>query len=239
MPWPEHEDFPTVARTQTLYIFIMKNYSKYLSEFVGTYALVFCGAGAIVIDAVSGGSVGSLGISLTFGGIVLAMIYSFGEISGAHINPAVTLAFWAAGRTSARTVLPYMVSQFAGAIAASATLFALFPESPTTGGTLPAGSEMQSFVLEVLLTFFLMLVILQVSTGSKEQGLLAGIAIATVVMLEAAFAGPICGASMNPARSLGPALFSGSMESIWVYLAAPTLGALLSVPVWRVIRMGK
>lgn len=217
----------------------MKNSPKYLSEFVGTFALVFCGAGAIVTDSVSGGAVGTIGIALTFGAIVMAMIYSFGEISGAHINPAVTLAFWAAGRTPGREVLPYLASQFLGAIAASATLYALFPESSTMGETIPAGSDMQSFVLEVILTFFLMLVIIQVSTGSKEQGLLAGIAIGSVVMLEAAFAGPICGASMNPARSLGPAIFSGNMDTLWIYLAAPVLGALLAILVWKVIRQAK
>lgn len=209
---------------------------KYLAEFIGTYALVFCGTGAVVINSVSGGVVGHQGIALTFGLIVMAMIYSVGHISGAHFNPAVTISFAAAGELPKREVLPYSLTQIIAAIAASGTLKLLFPDSPTMGETLPAGSFMQSFVLEFLLTFFLMFVIIQVATGSKEVGIMAGLAIGATVWLEAAFAGPICGASMNPARSIGPALIQGNLDALWIYLIAPVLGALLAVVCWKVLR---
>lgn len=215
---------------------LLDNTRKYIAEFIGTYALVFCGTGAIVINNVSNGAVSHVGIAITFGAIVLAMIYTFGETSGAHINPAVTLAFWAAGKFPKKMILPYMIAQIGGAILASYTLLFLFPESSTLGETLPSGSVMQSFVLELILTFFLMLVIIHVASGSKEQGLMAGIAIGTVVMLEAMFAGPICGASMNPARSIAPALASGNLQHLWAYVTAPTLGALLSIVAWRLVK---
>lgn len=215
---------------------LLDNTRKYIAEFIGTYALVFCGTGAIVINSVSDGAVSHVGIAITFGAIVLAMIYTFGETSGAHINPAVTLAFWAAGKFPKKMILPYMIAQIGGAILASYTLLFLFPESSTLGETLPSGSVMQSFVLELILTFFLMLVIIHVASGSKEQGLMAGIAIGTVVMLEAMFAGPICGASMNPARSIAPALASGNLQHLWAYVTAPILGALLSIVAWRLVK---
>lgn len=200
------------------------------AEFLGTAALVFAGTGAIVINDVSGGVIGHAGIAITFGLIVLAMIYTFGDISGAHLNPAVTLAFCVAGRFDTARVLPYVVAQITGAIAASLILRVLFPAHPTLGATLPAGTLSQSFILEIILTFILMLVILSVSTGAKEKGITAGIAIGAVVALEAMFAGPICGASMNPARSLAPAIVSGNKIALWLYLTAPVLGALLAIP---------
>jgi len=193
-----------------------------IAEFLGTFALVFAGTGAIVIDNVSGGSVTHLGIALTFGLIVLAMIYTLGDISGAHINPAVTIGFWAARRFDARSVLPYLASQCAGALVASITLRLLFPTDLMLGATIPAGSSIQSFILELILTAVLMFVILGVSTGAREKGITAGIAIGSVIALEAMFAGPICGASMNPARSLGPAVVSLHLQSLWIYLLAPT-----------------
>ena len=205
------------------------HHKKFLAEFIGTFALVFAGAGAIVINDVSGGGITHVGIALTFGLVVLAMIYAVGEISGAHFNPAVTSAFWLAGRLPARLVLPYVGSQCLGALAASAVLRFLFPAHATLGCTLPAGTEMQSFVLELILTFLLMFVILNVSTGSKEKGITAGIAVGAVIGLEAMFAGPICGASMNPARSLAPAVVSGHLEHLWIYLSAPFAGAWLAI----------
>jgi aquaporin Z len=201
-----------------------------LSEFLGTFALVFAGTGAIVINQASGGAITHPGIALTFGLVVLAMIYCFGDVSGAHLNPAVTTAFAAAGRFPWSAVPGYVLSQVAGAISASALLHLLFPLDPHLGATIPAGSAVQSLILEIVLTFFLMLVILSVSTGAKEKGITAGIAIGAVIALEAMFAGPICGASMNPARSLAPALVSGQMEPLWLYLVGPLLGALLAVP---------
>jgi aquaporin Z len=202
---------------------------KLLAEFIGTFALVFAGTGAIVINDVGGGSITHVGIALTFGLIVLAMIYTVGDISGAHLNPAVTSAFWLAGRFSGAQVFPYVIAQCLGATAASGTLHFLFPTHRTLGTTLPAGTAAQSFVLELILTLILMFVILNVSTGAKEKGITAGIAVGAIIGLEAMFAGPICGASMNPARSLAPALVSGHLEQLWIYLTAPFLGAGLAV----------
>src|SRR5881227_1690325 len=209
---------------------------KLAGECFGTFALVFAGTGAIVIDEVSGGSVTHLGIALTFGLIVLAMIYTLGDISGAHINPAVTIGFWAARRFDARSVLPYLASQCARALVASITLRLLFPTDLMLGATIPAGSSIQSFILELILTAVLMFVILGVSTGAREKGITAGIAIGSVIALEAMFAGPICGASMNPARSLGPAVVSLHLQSLWIYLLGPTIGALVGVLACRCVR---
>jgi aquaporin NIP len=207
-----------------------ENFRKRLAaEFLGTFALVFAGTGAIVINQVSGGTVSHVGIALTFGLVVLAMIYSLGDVSGCHLNPAVSLGFVVARRLEPRWVLPYLAAQLAGALAASATLRFLFPESTSLGMTIPAGSAIQSFLLEIVLTFILMFVILSVSTGSKEKGLMAGVAVGSVIAFEALFAGPISGASMNPARSLAPALVCFQFADQWVYLLAPCLGAALAV----------
>jgi aquaporin NIP len=200
-----------------------------LAEFIGTFALVFAGTGAIVINDVSNGGVTHVGIALTFGLVVLAMIYTVGDISGAHLNPAVTGGFWLSGRFPGRQVLPYVSAQCLGAFVASGILHFLFPTHATLGATLPAGAEMQSFVLELILAFLLMFVILNVSIGAKEKGITAGIAVGAVIGLEAMFAGKICGASMNPARSLAPAVLSGHLEHLWIYLTAPFAGAALAV----------
>lgn len=208
---------------------------SWIAELIGTYALVFCGTGAIVINQVTGGAVSHAGIAITFGFVVMALIYAFGEISGTHINPAVTIAFWAAGKFPKKEVLPYLTSQTIGGILASLTLTFLFPSNELLGGTYPANEAMQSFVLELILTFFLMLVIIFVATGSKEQGIMAGLAIGGVVLIEAMFAGPICGASMNPIRSLAPAIVSGHFEHQWLYIAAPISGALLAIGAWKLI----
>lgn len=209
---------------------------KLTSEFIGTFCLVFTGTGAIVINDVSGGTVSHVGVALTFGLIVLAMVYALGDISGAHLNPAVTLGFFAARRFESRLVLPYILSQCSGAVAASLVLRLLFPQHLLLGSTLPAGSALQSFVLEFILTCLLMFVILGVSTGAKEKGITAGIVVGAVIGLEALFAGPICGASMNPARSLAPALVSLHLASLWIYLVAPVLGALVAVLACRCVR---
>jgi aquaporin NIP len=202
---------------------------RYFSEFVGTYILVFCATSASVTNTLSGGSLGLVGIAITSGLVVLAMIYTLGEISGAHMNPAITIAFGIAKRMSPKDILPYILSQTSGALLASITIKYLFPLSTTLGATRPSGSESQSFFLEIILAFILMLVILQVSKGSKEKGITAGIAIASVVSFEVLFAGPISGGSMNPVRSLAPALITGNLHSIWIYLLAPPLGACLAV----------
>ncbi|OAI56825.1 aquaporin [Verrucomicrobiaceae bacterium SCGC AG-212-N21] len=208
----------------------MLRMKKLLAEFLGTFALVFAGTGAIVINEVSGGAIGHAGIAITFGLIVLAMIYTFGDVSGAHLNPAVTTAFAAAGRFPWSAVPAYIAAQLAGAFAASGLLRLLFTTNDKLGASLPAGTAHQSFILEIVLTAILMLTVLSVSTGAKEKGVTAGIAIGAVIALEAMFAGPICGASMNPARSIAPAVVSGHLEHLWVYLAGPALGALLAVP---------
>lgn len=209
---------------------------KYLAESIGTFALVFAGTGAIVINDASAGAITHVGIALTFGLVVLAMIYAIGDVSGAHLNPAVTLGFFAARRLAAPFVVPYIVSQLLGALAASALLRVLFLQHPTLGATAPAGSAIQSFTLELVLTGLLMFVILCVSTGAKERGITAGIAVGAVIALEALFAGPICGASMNPARSFAPALVSAHFASLWIYLTAPPLGAFLAVFACRCVR---
>jgi aquaporin Z len=208
---------------------------KLAAELFGTFALVFAGTGAIVINDVSKGAITHVGVALTFGLIVLALIYSLGDVSGAHLNPAVTVGFFAARRFPAGSVLPYIGSQCLGALLASFCLRLLFPEHLGLGATLPAGTELQSFFLEVFLTCLLMFVILSVSTGAKEKGITAGIAVGAVIALEALFAGPICGASMNPARSLAPAVVSLHLESLWVYLTAPFLGAFIAIGACRCV----
>ena len=209
---------------------------KLAAEVFGTFALVFAGTGAIIINDVSGGVVTHVGVALTFGLVVMAMIYAVGDASGAHLNPAVTIGFWAARRFALREVGPYIVAQLVGAFVASGLLRAMFLGHDTLGATLPAGAWLQSFVLETVLTFLLMFVILNVSTGAKEQGVMAGAAIGGVVALEALFAGPISGASMNPARSLAPALVSGHLQYCWLYVVAPLLGAALAVPCCRCVQ---
>jgi aquaporin NIP len=209
---------------------------KYYAEVFGTFALVFCGTGAIIINQETSGVVSHPGVAVTFGLIVMVMIYALGSISGAHFNPAVTIAFTAAGKFPLKEVTPFVMSQAIGAFLASLTLQFLFPTNELLGTTLPAGSPQQSFVLELLLTLILMVVIIQVATGSKEQGMFAGLAIGGTILLEAMFAGPICGASMNPIRSLAPAIVSGHLEHLWIYLLAPTLGAILAVGFWRILK---
>ncbi|MEQ1744709.1 MAG: aquaporin [Saprospiraceae bacterium] len=208
-------------------------WKKMIAESIGTFALVFFGTGAIIVNQQSGSAVMHPGIAVTFGLVVMTMIYTFGAISGAHINPAVTLAFSSTDRFERRLTLPYLGAQVVGALTASFMLAFLFPASSTLGATLPVDSPIQSFTLELLLTFFLMLVILFSSQGSPEIRPFAAIAIGGTVLMEALFAGPICGASMNPARSLAPAIVSGHFEHLWIYLTAPVAGAWLAALVWR------
>lgn len=206
-----------------------QKFKPFLAEFIGTFALVFAGTGAIVINDASNGQITHVGIALTFGLVVLAMVYAVGDISGAHLNPAVTSGFWLSGRFPANQAILFIPAQCFGAFTASGLLRILFPTHPTLGTTLPSGAVSQSFILELVLTFFLMFVILNVSTGAKEKGITAGIAVGAVIGLEAMFAGPICGASMNPARSLAPAIISGHLQDLWIYLTAPFAGTALAV----------
>ncbi len=209
---------------------------KLVAEGIGTFALVFAGTGAIVVNDLSQGVVSHVGIALVFGLVVAAVIYSVGDISGAHINPAVTLGFWLARRFPGSEVAPYVASQLLGATAASLAVRAVLGAHETLGATLPSGSVGQSLGLEVVISFFLMFTILNVSTGAKEEGITAGLAIGAVVGLAALFAGPISGASMNPARSLGPALVSGQLQHAWVYWLGPIVGAALAVGACRCTR---
>lgn len=209
-----------------------------IAEFLGTYILVFVGTGAMAIGALTG-EPGHTGIAITFGFVIVALIYSFGHISGAHFNPAVTIAFWAMGEFNKLKVLPYITVQVLGAILASYSLYFLLLENITSmeqvaylGATLPRGSEFQSFGFELILTFILMLVISASAIHGKAIKDFAGIAIGFTVGLEAMFAGPITGASMNPARSIGPALVSGNIESLWLYIVATILGAILAALVF-------
>ena len=212
---------------------------KYTAEFIATFAMLFCGTGAMIVNEITHGAISHVGVAISWGLIVMVMIYAFGEISGAHMNPAVTIAFAINKSFPWNKVLPYIISQLLGAITASLVLQFLFPTSTTLGATLPTGSALQSFVLEIILMFFLMLVILQVATGSKEQGMFAGIAIGSIVLLEAMFAGPISGASMNPARSLAPALVSNQTKHVWIYVSAPFVGALLAVITYQFLKNKK
>lgn len=209
---------------------------NYIAEFIGTFSLIFCGTGAMTINEVTGGEVTHVGIAITWGLIVMGMIYAFGDISGAHFNPAVTIAFAYTKKFPWKEVPKYILVQCLAAIAASAVLLFLFPESEFYGATLPSVDPYKAFVLELLLTFFLMVVIINVSTGAKEIGVIAGIAIGGIVLLEAMFAGPITKASMNPARSLGPALISGHLEHLWLYIFAPIIGALLAVVSCKLVK---
>ena len=210
--------------------------NKYLAEIIGTFILVFAGTGAIIVNDISGGSITHVGVSLTFGLVVMAMIYAIGDISGAHLNPAVSCGFFVARRFPGRQTALYIVCQLIGAVLASGALHLLFPDHLALGSTRPTGSPLQSFVLEMILTAILMWVVLCVSAGSKEAGLMAGIAIGGVVAFEAMLGGPISGASMNPARSLGPAIVSGHLSHLWIYLTAPILGAVSAVGIWRIVK---
>ena len=211
---------------------------KYLAELIGTFALVFCGTGSIIVDQQSGGAIGLVGISFAFGIIVIAVIYIFGNISGAHINPAVTIALMVAKATSKIDALFYILAQISGAFLASLLLKLMFPENLTLGATLPSGEVFPSFLMEFILTFFLMLTIFG-ATAHKEFSSVAGLIIGFFVTGIILFAGPVSGGSFNPARSLAPAMVSGNLNSIWIYLIAPTLGAIAATFVWKVFTFEK
>jgi len=202
-----------------------------VGELIGTFAMVFCGCGAMTINEITNGSIGHVGVAITWGLIVMSMIYAFGEVSGAHFNPAVTIGFAIAKKFNWRDVPKYLIAQTIGAFLAVFLLWFLFPESNSFGHTYPAEgfAPIKAFVLEFLLTFFLMVVIINVSTGSKEIGTVAAIAVGAVILLEAMFAGPMTKASMNPVRSLAPAVVSGNLTHLWLYLTAPIIGASLAV----------
>jgi len=209
------------------------------AEGIGTFILVFAGTGAVMVNKISGGAITHLGISFVFGAVVAALIYGLGHLSGAHFNPAVTLAFWASGFFPKRRVLPYILAQSVGAIAASTLLLIALGPVAKLGATLPLNDNwLQSLVLETVLTFILMFVILGSGLDRRAPIGFAGLAIGLTVGLEAAFMGPITGASMNPVRSLGPAFVGGIWQHHWVYWVAPILGAQLAVIVYRQLSDG-
>lgn len=209
---------------------------KCVAEFLGTFVLIFAGTGAVMVNQVSLGAITHLGVSAVFGAVVAALIYSIGHISGAHLNPAVTLAFWQGGYFRKRHVVPYIVAQVMGAIAASGLLLWTLGPVANLGATLPLkGNWMQSLILEMLLTFVLMLVILGSAVDSRSHRGFGGLAIGLTVAVEAAFMGPITGASMNPARSLGPAVMSGLWQHQWIYWVAPIVGAQCAVWVYSFV----
>ena len=211
---------------------------QYIAEALGTFGLVFAGCGAIMVDTLSKGQLTHIGVALVFGLIITVMIYTLGHISGGHFNPAVTLALVLVNQFSKRHLLYYWASQLAGAILATLCLLLLLGNVASLGTTLPAGDggEWQSFGMEVLLTFFLMIVIMAMTTDTRAVGPAAALAIGFTIMLEALFAGPISGASMNPARSLAPALVSGKWTAQWLYLTGPFLGAIAGAQVYRYLR---
>jgi MIP family channel proteins len=205
-----------------------------LSEVIGTAFLLIFGTGAVVVDEQTH-AIGHGGVSAAFGLIVLIIIQGLGHVSGAHVNPAVTIGFWAAGRFPGRRVLPYVLAQLAGALLGSGLVWLVAAPGSALGATLPAHSVAQAFGVELGLTFWLMLIILRVTASYYEQGLLVGLTISATVALEALVGGPLSGASMNPARSLGPAIVSGHLTAAWVYIAAPIAGVLLAVVVDRLL----
>jgi aquaporin Z len=207
-----------------------------LAEAIGTFFLVLIGPGAAMTDAYTGGAVGHAGVALAFAFVVTAMVYALGHLSGAHINPAVTVAFWSAGRFPGRDVLPYVLAQCAGAVAASLTLTAVLGPVGRAGATVPAVGVAGSFAVEWLLSFVLMLVVMAVATDPRAASGFAGIAVGLTVGFCAMTGGPLTGASMNPARSLGPAVAGGTWDAHWIYWAAPVTAMLAATRVYEWLR---
>jgi aquaporin NIP len=205
------------------------------AEFVGTFALVFAGCGAIMVDAKTG-ALGHVGVAITFGLVIMVMVYAVGHISGAHFNPAVSFAFALSRHFPWSRTFAYWGAQLAGALVAAAILRGSLGNIAHVGATLPSGSQGQSFLWELVMTFFLMFVIMAVATDTLAVGEAAAIAIGGTVGLDAMFGGPISGASMNPARSTGPAIVSGDLHALWLYIVAPILGASLAALTYQFIR---
>jgi len=205
------------------------------AEFIGTFALVFAGCGAIMVDAKTG-ALGHVGVAISFGLVIMAMIYAVGHISGAHFNPAVTFAFALSRHFPWSRAIAYWCAQVLGALVAALLLRGSLGNIAHVGATLPSGSQGQSFLWELVLSFFLMFVIMAVATDTLAVGEAAAIAIGGTVGLDAMFGGPISGASMNPARSFAPAVVSGDLHALWLYLLAPPVGAALAALTYQLIR---
>jgi MIP family channel proteins len=206
-----------------------------VAEAIGTFALVFAGCGAIIVDAKTH-QLGHVGVAITFGLVIMFGIYAVGHISGAHFNPSVTFAFALSRHFPWRRAVGYWGAQLVGALAAAAVLRASLGNIADVGATLPSGSQGQSFLWELVLTFFLMFVIMAVATDTRAVGEAAAIAVGGTVLLDAMFGGPISGASMNPARSIGPALVSGNLHALWLYIVAPVCGASLAALAYQFVR---
>ncbi len=208
-----------------------------LMEAIGTFALVTAGCGAIITNTTHAGSIGGVGVSLTFGLVIMVMIYAGGHLSGAHYNPSVTIAFTLARHFPIRDALAYIAAQLIGATTAAFLLLAAWTSKPAhLGATLPSVNNGTAMAYEIVLTAFLMFVITAVATDTRAVGAAAAIAIGGTVGLDALFGGPITGASMNPARSFGPALASGTWSSFWVYVIGPVVGAAIGVFAYELVR---
>jgi aquaporin Z len=205
---------------------------KYIAEIIGTFVMVFMGCGSIAIASIYPDSINHFGISMAFGTSVMVMIYAVGNVSGAHFNPAVTLSFFVAKKLDKKEVMPYIISQIIGALLGIITIRYLF-ESSVVGVTQTSLSPLRGMIIEVVLTFILMTVILNISSGYKEKGMMAGVAVGFTVFLGALIGGPLTNASMNPARSLAPAIIAGNYTDLWLYIIGPIIGALLAIPVYK------
>jgi MIP family channel proteins len=212
-----------------------ENLRPLVAEAIGTFALVFAGCGAIMVDHKTG-QLGHVGVAITFGLVIAFGIYSVGHISGAHFNPAVTFAFALSRHFPWSRAVAYWGAQLVGAITAAAVLRGSLGNIANVGATLPSGSQGQSFLWELIMTFFLMFVIMAVATDTRAVGEAAAIAVGGTVLLDAMFGGPISGASMNPARSTGPALVSGNLHALWLYIVAPICGASLAALAYQFVR---
>jgi aquaporin NIP len=209
------------------------------AEGLAAFALVFAGCGAIVADQRYHGALGTVGIGLVFGLVIMVMIYATGHLSGAHINPAVTIAFTVTRHFPARDALAYVAAQLAGAAAAGLVLLGIWTDKPAQlGATVPSVGAGSAVLYELILTAFLMFVIMAVATDTRAVGAAAAIAIGGTVGLDALFGGPVTGASMNPARSFGPALASGEWREFWVYVVGPVAGAALGALAYQLVRGG-
>jgi MIP family channel proteins len=208
------------------------------AEAIGVFALVFLGAGAASVNAWSNGAVSHTGVSLAFGAIILVAVYALGHVSGAHLNPAVTFGFWIARRFPGREVAPYIAAQLVGASAGAFALRAAVGSFTVFATTRPAIPVLSALAVEIVLSFFLMLVVMAVATDARVSGEVAGLAVGFIVMVDALMGGPLTGASMNPARSFGPALATGQWASHWIYWIGPIVGMAIAVPTYEYLRRG-
>ncbi len=212
---------------------------RFFAEAIGTFVLLFAGCGSIMVNNLYPDTISHIGISMAFGTAVMVMIYAVGNVSGAHFNPAVTIAFWFAKKMESKDVIKYIIAQGVGAVLSVAMINFLFEPNLVFGVTLPSISVHKAFLAEILFTFILMSVIYNVSTGYKEKGIMAGVAVGTTVFILALIGGPLTGASMNPIRSIAPALISMNFDHLWIYILAPIIGALLAYPVFRLTQFVK